>query len=144
MKRVVRLTESQLKELISSTVKKNKQINEYSEGFMSKVVERFKSEATSEIEDYVMRFNEISSNLKNKDLNMYSWEELKQVVDSYKNKNYRDNLSYVKKNSDRFNYGRDQSSKNVYNSEDTHKALMKYYMLDKNLFKNRNKEYGME
>ena len=144
MKRVVRLTESQLKELISSTVKKNKQINEYSEGFMSKVVERFKSEATSEIEDYVMRFNEISSNLKNKDLNMYSWEELKQVVDSYTNKNYRDNLSYVKKNSDRFNYGRDQSSKNVYNSEDAHKALMKYNMLDKNLFKNRNKEYGME
>jgi hypothetical protein len=140
MKRVVRLTESQLKDLISSTVKKNKQINEYSEGFMSKVIERFKNEATSEIEDYVIRFNEISSNLKNKDLNMYSWEELKQVVDSYKNKKYRDNLSYVEKNSDRFNpdYGLDQSSKNI------HKALMKYDMLDKNLFKNRNKEYGME
>jgi hypothetical protein len=71
---------------------------------------------------------------------MYSWEELKQVVDSYKNKKYRDNLSYVEKNSDRFNpdYNLDQSSKNI------HKDLMKYYMLDKNLFKNRNKEYGME
>jgi hypothetical protein len=140
MKRVVRLTESQLKDLISSTVKKNKQINEYSEGFMSKVIERFKNEATSEIEDYVMRFNEISSNLKKKDLNKYSWEELKQVVGSYTNKNYRDNLSYVEKNSDRFNpnYGLDQSSKNF------KKALMKYDMLDKNLFKNRNKEYDME
>jgi hypothetical protein len=140
MKRVVRLTESQLKDLISSTVKKNKQINEYSEGFMSKVIERFKNEATSEIEDYVMRFKEISSNLKNKDLNMYSWEELKQVVDSYTNKKYRDNLSYVKKNPDRYKTGNPyDEKKSMTSSEDIHKMLNSYDMLDKNLFKNRNK-----
>jgi hypothetical protein len=141
MKRVVRLTESQLRDLISSTVKKNKQINEYSEGFMGKVVERFKREATSEIEDYVMRFQEISSNLKKRDLNMYSWEELKQTVDSYKNKSHRDAISYVEKNADKFNtdYGYDKYDNSYFDGDNYMRDYMKNTILDKHSFKNRNK-----
>jgi hypothetical protein len=108
---------------------------------MGKVVERFKREATSEIEDYVMRFKEISSNLKKRDLNMYSWEELKQVVDSYKNKGHRDAISYVEKNADRFNtdYGYDKYNDSYFDSDNYMRDHMKNTILDKHSFKNRNK-----
>ena len=58
-------------------------MNEYSEGFMNKIVNKFKQELTSEVELYVNRFKEISKNLENRDITTYSFEQLKQTVDSY-------------------------------------------------------------
>jgi uncharacterized Zn finger protein len=58
-------------------------MNEYSEGFMNKIVNKFKQELTSDVELYVNRFKEISKNLENRDITTYSFEQLKQTVDSY-------------------------------------------------------------
>jgi hypothetical protein len=92
MKKIVKLTESDLRRMIGNIVSEQStmDMSEYSEGFMNKIVDKFKQEASQEVEMYVKRFKEISSNLENKDITQYSWNELKDVVESYKNKDHRE------------------------------------------------------
>ena len=85
MRKVIKLTESELKKLIGNIVSEQStmDMNEYSEGFMNKIINKFKQELTSDVELYVNRFKEISKNLENRDISTYSFEQLKQTVDSY-------------------------------------------------------------
>ena len=100
-RKVIRMTESEFKKKVLDISKE--QLNEYSEGFMNKIVQKFKDEATSEVEMYVQRFQEISQNLKDRDITSYSWERLKQVVDSHKNKYQRNAIKYIDNVADKKN-----------------------------------------
>jgi hypothetical protein len=103
MRKVIKLTESELKKLIGNIVSEQStmDMNEYSEGFMNKIINKFKQELTSEVEIYVNRFKEISKNLENRDISTYSFEQLKQTVDSYMNRFERDRLQGFEKEMDK-------------------------------------------
>jgi galactitol-specific phosphotransferase system IIB component len=103
MRKVIKLTESDLKKLIGNIVSEQStmDMNEYSEGFMNKIVNKFKQELTSEVEIYVNRFKEISKNLENRDISTYSFEQLKQTVDSYMNRFERDRLQGFEREMDK-------------------------------------------
>ncbi len=77
---------------------KEDDLNEYSEGFFNKVVDKFKQQAASEVEAYVMRFDEIKNNfpIDKRDINKISFFELKQMVDSYVDGNKKDKLKSLK------------------------------------------------
>jgi hypothetical protein len=93
---------SRIKGMIKSVdeghYEKEDDLNEYSEGFFNKVVDKFKQQAASEVEAYVMRFDEIKNNfpVDKRDINKLSFFELKQMVDSYVDGNKKDKLKSLK------------------------------------------------
>jgi hypothetical protein len=130
-RKVIRMTESEFKKKVLDISKE--QLNEYSEGFMNKIVQKFKDEATSEVEMYIQRFQEISQNLKNRDISSYSWEELKQVVDSHKNKYQRNAIKYIDNVADKKNkeFGYDKSHGDSYMRDYMTKNIMKSWKNDR-------------
>jgi predicted AlkP superfamily phosphohydrolase/phosphomutase len=103
MRKVIKLTESELKKLIGNIVSEQStmDMNEYSEGFMNKIINKFKQELTSDVELYVNRFKEISKNLENRDISTYSFEQLKQTVDSYVDGYEKDSIKSLHHSIDR-------------------------------------------
>jgi len=93
---------SRIKGMIKSVneehYEKEDDLNEYSEGFFNKVVDKFKQQAASEVEAYVMRFDEIKNNfpIDKRDINKISFFELKQMVDSYVDSNKKNTLKSLK------------------------------------------------
>jgi hypothetical protein len=132
MKKIIKLTESDLKKLIGNIISEQStmDMNEYSDKFMSNIVNKFKEEASSEVEMYVIRFKEISKNLENRDITQYSWDQLKQTVDSYVDRSQKDYEKGVEHHIDKEverNYGR--ASKDA---QDRYRDYMSTQMADNN------------